>query len=203
MCAGPSLAHLVPDELVIKLKKWREALRADFDEALKKAADAEKSISGAEEPKKDENDSEMSEDEDLKKLEDEIDMLKDEERRGERRKKKKSLKEKRKTAERIDLKMIIPGDRGPTLQEEGLFKISDIKTTKDMKKVVDQSPETLEQDSDEDTQKKPKVEKYSKEKGKLDKAGLFYKDDANVSEEETDDEEQDSDDEYSEVDALL
>ena len=25
MCAGPSLAHLGPDELIIKLKKWREA----------------------------------------------------------------------------------------------------------------------------------------------------------------------------------
>ena len=25
MCAGPSVAHLGPDELVIKLKKWREA----------------------------------------------------------------------------------------------------------------------------------------------------------------------------------
>ena len=25
MCAGPSVAHLGPDELIIKLKKWREA----------------------------------------------------------------------------------------------------------------------------------------------------------------------------------
>merc|ERR1711994_64403 len=137
-------------------KKWRETLRAEFDEVAKKETKAEETHESV----KDENhDSEASEDEDLKKLEDEIYMLKDEERRGERRAKKRALKEKRKAAERIDLKMVIPGDKGPTLQEDGLFKLTEIQSSSDMKSVVEQAPDTLEHDSDEEGHvKKSKIE---------------------------------------------
>ena len=128
--------------------------------------------------------------EDLKKLEDEIYTLKDEERRGERRAKKKALKEKRKAAERIDLKMVIPGDKGPTLQEDGLFKLSDVQCSEDINSVVEQAPDTLEQDPDEDRQvKKLKTEKYSKEMGTLDKSGLFYKEDEASTDNDTSDSE--------------
>ena len=169
------------------LKKWRETLKSEFEASTKKEKENDRQ-SVLDEQSEQKNDSEMSEDEDLKKLEDEIYMLKDEERKGERRAKKKALKEKRKTAERIDLKMVIPGDIGPTLQEAGLFKLSDIQSTQEMKSVIEQAPDTLEQDSDEESSvKKPKVEKYSKEKGKLDKSGLYYKDDDNASDDETDD----------------
>ena len=118
------------------LKKWREALRSDF-EALAKKGEPYVEISSTKDELNGQNDSEGSEDESLKRLEDEIYMLKDEERRGERRAKKKALKEKRKAAERIDLKMVIPGDKGPTLQEDGLFKLSNIESSKDMKSLID------------------------------------------------------------------
>ena len=169
------------------LKKWREVLRSEFETLAKKTKTNEATNTVQAESEK-ENDSDLSEDEDLKKLEDEIYTLKDEERRGDRRAKKKALKEKRKAAERIDLKMVIPGDQGPTLQESGLFKLSDIKSTQDMNSVVEQTPDTLEHDSDEESSvKKPKKEKYSKENGKLDKSGLFYK-----QEDDTDNETEDS-----------
>merc|ERR1712154_518740 len=123
------------------LKKWREQLRSDFESQSKEVKG--KDVANSESEKLEENhDSEASEDEDLKKLEDEIYMLKDEERKGERRAKKKALKEKRKAAERIDLKMVIPGDKGPTLQEEGLFKLRDIQSSSEMKSIADQAPET-------------------------------------------------------------
>ena len=165
------------------LKKWRETLRAEFDEAAKKETKAEEPHESV---KDERHDSEASEDEDLKKLEDEIYMLKDEERRGERRAKKKALKEKRRAAERIDLKMVIPGDKGPIHEEEGLFKLSNIQSTSDMNSIAEQAPETLDHDSDDEVPvKKLKKEKYSKEKGKIDKSGLFYKDDEGISDDES------------------
>ena len=174
------------------LKKWREVLRLDFEKSEKTEEPEETNI--VQDQSKKESDCELSEDEDLKKLEDEIDMLKYEDRLRERRAKKKMLKEKRRAAERIDLKMVIPGDKGPTLQEEGLFKLSDIKSKQQMNSVTDQSPDTLEHDSDEEqTSKKPKKVKYSKEEGKLDKSGLFYKEDTVASDDDTTDSENSSD----------
>ena len=175
------------------LKKWREALKSEF-ETLDKNESKNEVPDVAAQQTEENHASDDSEDEDLKKLEDEIHMLKDEERRGERRAKKKALKEKRRTAERIDLKMIIPGDIGPTLQEEGLFKLGDIQSNSEMKSISEQAPETLEHDSDDETSvKKPKKEKYSKEKGKIDKSGLFYKDDSADSDDESSNSEQSDD----------
>ena len=169
------------------LKKWRELLRCDFESKTEKVKEKEATHSESEKLEE-KHDSDASEDEDLKKLEDEIYMLKDEERRGERRAKKKALKEKRKAAERIDLKMVIPGDKGPTLHEEGLFKLSNIQSTSEMNSIMEQAPETLEHDSDDEISvKKPKKEKYSKENGKLDKSGLFYTENSGDSDNESSD----------------
>merc|ERR1712051_1020026 len=85
------------------------------------------------------------------------------EKRAERRKKKIALKEKRKTAQRIDLKMIIPGDQGPTKQEEGLFKISDLKSAKDVELAIDQAGDNVAADADsEDENLKPKAKLETK-----------------------------------------
>lgn len=169
------------------LKKWRELLRCDFESQTEKVKEKEATHSESENLNE-KHDSDASEDEDLKKLEDEIYMLKDEERRSERRAKKKALKEKRKAAERIDLKMVIPGDKGPTLHEEGLFKLSNIQSTSEMNSIMEQAPETLEHDSDDEISvKKPKKEKYSKENGKLDKSGLFYTENSGDSDNESSD----------------
>merc|ERR1712038_447233 len=81
---------------------------------------------------------------------------------------------------------VIPGDKGPIHEEEGLFKLSNIQSTSDMNSITEQAPETLDHDSDDEMPvKKLKKEKYSKEKGKIDKSGLFYKDDEGISDDES------------------
>ena len=61
------------------LKKWREALKSEF-EALSKNESKKEDPDITTQQTEENHDSDGSEDEDLKKLEDEIHMLKDEER---------------------------------------------------------------------------------------------------------------------------
>ena len=49
--------------------------------------------------------------------------MQDAERRKEKRKKKKEKKEQDKRVQRLNLKMIIPGDEGPRAEEHGLFQV--------------------------------------------------------------------------------
>ena len=96
------------------LKKWREILKADFEKAAeKKAKEAKKEGTDEKNAKTEVGDSgseaETEEDSDMEELDKEIATMATDEKRAERRKKKIALKEKRKTAQRIDLKMIIPG----------------------------------------------------------------------------------------------
>jgi AdoMet-dependent rRNA methyltransferase SPB1 len=101
------------------LKKWRDALRKEFEVVEKEGTEADSaSLSAAAEKSPD--DVESAE---LAEVEQQIANLKDEERRAARRKKKRELKEKQKRAVRLNLKMIIPGDEGPTASEEGLFRL--------------------------------------------------------------------------------
>merc|ERR1712098_15680 len=141
-------------------------------------------------------------------------MGKDEERRAARRKKKKELKEKQKRAEKINLKMIIPGDEGPTAAEDGLFQMSDLRDGNDLKKVgEDDAVNGMDDDSDSDDEDKPKPKhlKYDKENGTIDSEGLWYgehdeKSDHSGSDEDSDNgenlglegDEEDSDDEADE-----
>ncbi len=74
--------------------------------------------------------------------------------------------------------MIIPGDQGPVQEEEGLFRMKDIDSADKLKKVADdQQPDAIAEDSDDEESgpKKQKTEKFVREKGQLDKSGLYYK----------------------------
>jgi len=182
------------------LKKWREILRTDFEKA-EKAKQAKKDAaadSGKPEAENGEssNEEDSDEDSDMEELDKEIATLKSEEKKADRRKKKIALKEKRKTAQRIDLKMIIPGDQGPTAQEEGLFKISDLKTAKDVEMVNDQAPDKVasDADSDEEFESKAKTVKYSKDKGELDQDQLQYSQKDDSDDDEGSESSEDSDD---------
>jgi AdoMet-dependent rRNA methyltransferase SPB1 len=90
-------------------------------------------------------------------------------------------REKRKTAQRIDLKMVIPGDEGTVMQEDGLFRMKDLKGgMRDVEAVAEGEPDDVaesETDEDDDLEKRgvAKTEKYSREAGRIDKSGLFYK----------------------------
>ena len=195
-------------------------MRADFEKIEKEKAKLaqEKGAANGDAEEGDDNDEENDSDEsdDLNKLDDEIEKMKDEERRKEKRKKKKTLKEKRKIAQRIDLKMIIPGDEGPKWEEDGLFQVSNLKTKKDLDRATDQAPDALVSDSDSDEgEKRPKVVKYSKDDKNLDQDELRYKGDSEsegedgTSEDEDDsgkedlDLEEAADDESDEVDDAI
>merc|ERR1712223_2330062 len=89
------------------LKKWREILRIDFEKAAKDEAEAKKDAIGkkpAAEAEEDASTSDDEEDSDLEELDKEIETLKADEKKADRRKKKIALKEKRKTAQSIDMK---------------------------------------------------------------------------------------------------
>jgi len=153
------------------LKKWREILKADFEKAAeKKAKEAKKEGTDEKNAETEMGDSgseaETEEDSDMEELDKEIATMATDEKRAERRKKKIALKEKRKTAQRIDLKMIIPGDQGPTKQEEGLFKISDLKSAKDVELAIDQAGDNVAADADSEDEQEPKAKfvKFSKDK---------------------------------------
>jgi len=153
------------------LKKWRDALRKEFDQLDDDNKDKEEAV-----PAVHQKTAEEEEDEEMAEIDKQIDDLKDEERRAARRKKKKELKEKQKRVEKINLKMIIPGDEGPTWDEEGLFKMSEVKSQADLDKVTeDKQAELIAEDSESDEEVlRPKHEKYNKETGVLDTEGLWY-----------------------------
>jgi len=172
------------------LKKWKDALKKEFDEIDEVNKDVEEAVPAIHVKTKEE-----IEDEELAEVDKQIDELKDEERRAARRKKKKELKEKQKRIEKINLKMIIPGDEGPTATEEGLFRMSDLKNNDDLEKVVnDGKLDLVAEDSDEEEDiLRPKHEKYDKEKGVLDSNGLWYNEQIEEGK-ESDDESDESDD---------
>merc|ERR1711970_950490 len=153
------------------LKKWKDALKKEFDE-IDEANKGKVEVVPAIHVKS----KEEIEDEEMAEVDKQIDELKDEERRAARRKKKKELKEKQRRIEKINLKMIIPGDEGPTATEEGLFRMSDLKNKDDLEMAVnDAKVDHVAEDSDvEEDQIRPKHEKYDKEKGALDSNGLWY-----------------------------
>jgi len=178
------------------LKKWKDSLKKEFDEL-----DADKTEEAV--PAILQKTKEEEEDEEMAAIDKEVEELRDEERRKARRLKKKELKEKQKRLEKINLKMIIPGDEGPTADDLELFRMSQLSSSADLKKVSDDAhADMVAQESDEEDEEapRPKHEKYNKEDGTLDGEGLWYNGDANGKDSGDEDEsDADSDDEEEEL----
>ena len=151
------------------LKKWRDALRKEFEAEDEKNKDKEEAVPAVHKRTKEEE-----EEEELAELDKQIEELKDEERRAGRRKKKKELKEKQKRHVKLNLKMIIPGDEGPTHQEENLFKVSNLRDKEDLNQVIDQNPDNVADSDTEEGVSRAKFERYEKESKFLDSEGLWY-----------------------------
>jgi AdoMet-dependent rRNA methyltransferase SPB1 len=111
--------------------------------------------------------------------------------------KKKEKKEKDKRAVRSNLKMDIPGDRGPRAEEDGLFKVSTIRTNKDLVNLLDINADEVAEDSDDEQEKKKKikVQKFEREMGRLNDDGNWYEEHDDVIRDSSDAEDDDSDDE--------
>lgn len=172
---------------------WWKAVRDDLIGKIK----IEDSKPDSSEMKQESDDEKMSfvdEDEvEMKEVEQQIEALTDEEKAAAKRKRKKVNKERRKLQERMNLKMVLKGDIGPTLEDEG-FDLRKITNAKDLDKMTDQAPEVLaESDESEDDTPKPKVERYNKEKSHLDKSGMFYKEDESEPESSSEEDEDDYD----------
>jgi len=135
----------------------------------------EESVS-AEVTEMDEEDAEMD-------LEDAIENLKDSQLKEAKKKKKKLLKERRKVHDKTNLKMIIPGDSGPTdTMEDSLFTLKTLKSSQDVNNLTEGSSMPTIEDSQlnsdeelelyEETRGSRKV-KYDKEEEILDSSGRW------------------------------
>jgi len=152
------------------LKKWRDHLKKEFEKL-----DEELQEKGVETPAIQVRTQEEIEDEEMAEIDKQVAELKDEERRAAKRVKKKELKEKQKRMEKINLEMVIPGDDGPKMEEDGLFKMSDLTSSADVDRVIDdREMEEVVEESEEEDAPRPKHEKYDKESGTLDSEGLWY-----------------------------
>ncbi|XP_018561948.1 pre-rRNA processing protein FTSJ3 [Anoplophora glabripennis] len=124
------------------------------------------------------SEAESDEDTDLKGVEKQISQLQEEEHREQKRKKKKVQKERKKLNERLNLKMVLKNDDGPTMEGDEMFSLKQVKSTTQMKRVIDQTPDTVAESDDEFDEEKrvPKFTKYEKGEGHLDSSGTYYKD---------------------------
>lgn len=158
------------------LKKWRDALKKEFEEL-----DADKTEEDV--PAILVKTKEEEEDEEIAAIDAEVEELKDGERRKARRLKKKELKEKQRRQEKVNLKMIIPGDEGPTASELEIFSLSQVKDAQQLNRISSDlmADDVAEEDSDSEDEEAPrdKYEKYDKEDGVLDGDGLWYNEDGN------------------------
>lgn len=71
--------------------------------------------------------------------------------------------------------MVLKGDSGPTMESEGMFELKQVNSSKQMKKIIDQTPDTVAE-SDEEEEIKSKYLRYTKDEQHLSSSGLYYKD---------------------------
>lgn len=167
---------------------WWKAIKEDlFKEEDKETAVIEEEVAAPAKPLTQEEIEDM-EDEELQK---QISNLAEEEDKELKRKRKKTLKEKAKLHEKMNLKMVIKGDDGP--QEEQDQEIFDLKSVKTQEELDDMLDVAADFDVEGDVQERPKLPKYKK----YDKDDKRMDDDANY---ENDDEPDVSNDEDSESD---
>lgn len=116
-------------------------------------------------------------------LEDAIQNLKQSQLKEAKKKKKKLLKERRKIHEKTNLKMIIPGDVGPTdTTEDSLFTLKTLKSTQDVHDLTEGSSmpaiDTEELNSEEELElyeekRRSRSIKFDKENEILDSSGTY------------------------------
>eukprot|EP00088_Acartia_fossae_P040863 TRINITY_DN425_c0_g1_i10.p1 TRINITY_DN425_c0_g1~~TRINITY_DN425_c0_g1_i10.p1 ORF type:complete len:864 (-),score=336.42 TRINITY_DN425_c0_g1_i10:76-2667(-) len=171
------------------LKKWRDALRKDLEKKTEEENEGgEEAGENAGEAEKTED---QIEDEELDDIDKQVAELEDAERRKEKRKKKKEKKEQDKRVQRLNLKMIIPGDEGPRAEEHGLFQVSDLRSGKDLDKVLDSKPDEVAEHSDDDLGtmvKHRKFERFDRGSGGRDSEGTWYEEHDDVIQDSSDEE---------------
>ncbi|XP_072381201.1 pre-rRNA 2'-O-ribose RNA methyltransferase FTSJ3 [Diabrotica undecimpunctata] len=163
---------------------WWKILNEEFKKSS--STESKESVQ-SDEIEKEESKSE--DEENLGDVDEQIANLQEEEIRDQKRKKKKVLKERKKLNERLNLKMILKNDDGPTMEGDDMFALK--KVTSAVNKILDQTPDMVVNSDDEFSEIKPipKYRKYEKGEGHLDSTGTYYKDSDSELEMETDNEE--------------
>jgi len=144
----PEIEECLKDLKVLNLKdlrmikKWRDVLKADIDKAT------EEEMKEAEEGVIKKKTKEEIEEEELDDIEKKVEELKDEERRVEKRKRKKEKVGHEKQLLKLNLKMVIPGDKGPNAEDIDLFELKSLKTNKDLAAVLDDEADDVLEEED-------------------------------------------------------
>jgi len=164
---------------------WRKILRDKLEQFVKlksqpeETDDADSKVTG-EIAEIDEDDSDIE-----TKLEEAIAAVKDAELKETKKKRKKLLKDRKKIHDKTNLKMIIPGDAGPTdTSEDSLFTLKSMKTHADVDNLTEKSQmPSIEEDEVLDTDeelelfeqtRRSKVVEFDKEDQCLDSSGRYY-----------------------------
>ncbi|CAG9771580.1 unnamed protein product [Ceutorhynchus assimilis] len=164
------------------IMNWWKILHEEWEKKVK--VEVEEKLDVTEEKP----DIKESDDEDgLKHVDQQILDLETEEHRDLKRKKKKAQKERRKLNDKLNLKMVLKGDDGPTHEEDNMFSLKQVKDTDKMNRVVEQTPDFLAESDDDDDKPKAKYLRYDKDEQHLDSSGLYYKDSDSELEIESDD----------------
>jgi AdoMet-dependent rRNA methyltransferase SPB1 len=132
------------------LKKWKDALKADLD----KIAEDENDEAEAPTVEKTVEEIELEE---LNEIDRELAELKEEERRKEKRLKKKEKRAQEKRVERLNLKMVIPGDEGPRADDQEVFKLKLIREDADLNSLMDTEADMVASDDSDDEEKTGKA----------------------------------------------
>lgn len=132
------------------LKKWKDALKADLD----KIAEDENDEAEAPTVEKTVEEIELEE---LNEIDRELAELKEEERRKEKRLKKKEKRAQEKRVERLNLKMVIPGDEGPRADDQEVFKLKLIREEADLNSLMDTEADMVASDDSDDEEKTGKA----------------------------------------------
>lgn len=147
-----------------QLLAWWKIMNAEFVKPEKE----EEEVDEIEESAEEEEDEETQ-------IDNHISELQDEEKKEMKRKKKKALKERKKLNEKLNLKMVLKGDEGPTMEGDEMFNLKMVKSSKDMEKLLDQDPNIVAKE-EIDYVAQAKYERYQKGESHLDSSGLYYKD---------------------------
>lgn len=158
------------------LMNWWKALKQVSTEG--KAGNEEKSTE--DEVKREDKEDESDQDErDMEDLSQQVSELQEEEARTLKRKRKRTNKERKKLQDRLNLKMVLRGDEGPTLERDDMFQLQQIQSSKALENVIDNTPDILaesEPESGDELPKKRKFVTYEKDgDDRLDISGKFYK----------------------------
>ncbi|XP_063701380.1 pre-rRNA 2'-O-ribose RNA methyltransferase FTSJ3 [Culicoides brevitarsis] len=131
-----------------------------------------------------------TEETELQNIQQNIDEMQLEQERDAKRKKKKANKERSKLANKLNLKMVIQGDSGPTEEGDGMmFSLEQVKNKKELERLIDVEPDLV-------VERRKKVISDSKSKFvryQRDEKGDLYEDDSTLMQDEEENSDMDLD----------